>query len=215
MNFEEFTEIFNESILPEIKEISEKITFIKAKNMLLCRRKIYDAYKNLNDLYKKQIFNKTEKVLLDRHKVASCMCGAFLKVCVFNFSKSKLIKYLKENHLAVEAYVFYANELIALRAATKFLSYFMVSEKAKAGDYEAAREIIEKFPLPLKTSNCKLGFWSITLYNLSQIRVNEPKNSTRYSIGIEHYDMYAYSMYFYWLELYFNMIRDKKNNRKS
>lgn len=210
MTFEEFAKIFDESILPDIKEISEKIIFVKAKDKLLCCREIYDAYKKLNDLYKKQVFNKTEEVLLDRHKVASCMCGAFLKVCVFNFSKSELIKYLKEKGRAVEAYVFYANELIALRAATKFLSFFMVSEKVKAGDFEAARKIIEKFPLPLRTSNYKLGFWSITLYNLSQIRVDEPKNSTRYSIGIEHYDMYAYSMYFYWLELYFNMIQDKE-----
>lgn len=210
MTFEEFAKIFDESILPDINEISEKITFVKAKDKSLCCREIYDAYKNLNDLYKKQVFNKTEEVLLDRHKVASCMCGAFLKVCVFNFSKSELIKYLKENGRAVEAYVFYANELIALRAATKFLSFFMVSEKVKAGDYEAVRKIIEKFPLPLRTSNCKMGFWSITLYNLSQIRVDEPENSARYSIGIEHYDMYAYSMYFYWLELYFNMIQDKE-----
>lgn len=210
MTFEEFAKIFDESILPDINEISEKIIFVKAKDKLLCCREIYDAYKKLNDLYKKQVFNKTEEVLLDRHKVASCMCGAFLKVCVFNFSKSELIKYLKEKGRAVEAYVFYANELIALRAATKFLSFFMVSEKVKAGDFEAARKIIEKFPLPLRTSNYKLGFWSITLYNLSQIRVDEPKNSTRYSIGIEHYDMYAYSMYFYWLELYFNMIQDKE-----
>lgn len=210
MTFEEFAKIFDESILPDIKEISEKIIFVKAKDKLLCCREIYDAYKKLNDLYKKQVFNKTEEVLLDRHKVASCICGAFLKVCVFDFSKSELIKYLKENGRAVEAYVFYANELIALRAATKFLSFFMVSEKVKAGDYEAARKIIENFPLPLRTSNCKLGFWSITLYNLSQIRVDEPENSARYSIGIEHYDMYAYSMYFYWLELYFNMIQDKE-----
>lgn len=209
MTFKEFTEIFDESILPEIKEISKKITFTKPKNIFLCRREIYDEYKKLNDLYKKQIFKKTEDVLLDRHKVASCMCGAFLKVCVFDFSKSELIKYLKENRISVEPYVFYANELIALTAATKFLSYFMVSEKEKNGDYEAARKIIEKFPLFPETLNCKLGFWSITLYNLSQIRVNEPENSEQYSIGLEHYDIYAYSMYFYWLELYFNMIQNK------
>ena len=110
----------------------------------------------------------------------------------------------------MEAYVFYANELIALTAATKFLSYFMVSEKAKTGNKEAAREIIEKFPLLPNTLNCKQGFWSVTLYNLSQIRVDDPKNSARYSIGLEHYDMYAYSMYFYWLELYFNMMQDKE-----
>lgn len=208
MNFEEFTEIFDESILPEIKKISEKNPFIKTKNIVLCRREIYDAYKHLNDLYKRQIFNKTEGVLLDRHKVASCICGAFLKVSVFD--KSELIKYLKETHQAVDAYVFYVNELIALTAATRFLSYFMISEKAKNSDYDAAREIIKKFPLFPRPSNCKLGFWGITLYNLSQIKVDEPKNLVQYSIGLEHYDIYSYAMYFYWLELYFNMVQNKE-----
>ena len=208
MTFEKFAEIFNKSILPEINKIKENNSFVETKNIFLCRREIYDAYKHLNDLYKKQIFNKTEEVLLDRHKVASCICGAFLKVSVFD--TSALVKHLKETRLAVESYFFYVNELIALTAAIKFLSYFMVLEKAKAGNKEAAREIIEKFPLLPNTSNCKQGFWSITLYNLSQIRVNEPQNSAQYSIGIEHYDMYAYSMYFYWLELYFNMTRNKE-----
>lgn len=204
MNFEEFTEIFDENILPEIKKISEKNPFIKTKNIVVCRREIYDAYEHLNTLYKKQIFNKTEEVLLDRHKVASCICGAFLKVSVFD--KTELIKYLKETHQAVDAYVFYVNELIALTAAARFLSYFMVSEKAKIGDNEAACEIIKKFPLFPRPSNCKLGFLGITLYNLSQIKVYELENAMQYSIGLEHYDIYSYAMYFYWLELYFNMI---------
>lgn len=213
MTFEEFTEIFDENILPEINRIKGNNSFVETKNIFLCRREIYDAYKHLNDLYKKQIFNKTEKVLLDRHKVASCICGAFLKVSVFD--TSALIKHLKKTRLAVESYVYYVNELVALTAATKFLSYFMILEKEKKGDHEAACEIIKKFPLFPRPSNCKIGFWGITLYNLSQIKINKPKDTTQYSIGLEHYDMYAYSMYFYWLELYFNMIQNKENNRKS
>lgn len=63
MTFEEFVEIFDESILPDIKEISEKITFVKTKNIVLRRREIYDAYKHLNDLYKKQIFNLQAGIL--------------------------------------------------------------------------------------------------------------------------------------------------------
>lgn len=210
MNFKKFTEIFNEAILPQINKIKNENPFIETKNIVLCRREIYDSYKNLNDLYKKQIFNKTEQVLLDRHKVASCICGAFLKVSVFK--KDKLIEFLEKTHKPVDSYVFYVNELIALTAATKFLSYFMILEKEKESDYNAACEIINKFPVLPSVSKCKQGFWSITLYNLSQIKVDEPKDSTQYSIGLEHYDMYSYSMYFYWLELYFNMIL---NNAKK
>lgn len=66
MTFEEFTEIFDESILPDIKEISKKITFVKTKNIPLRRREIYDAYKHLNDLYKKQIFKY--KYFVSRHE---------------------------------------------------------------------------------------------------------------------------------------------------
>lgn len=83
----------------------------------------------------------------------------------------------------------------------------MVLEKTKIDDKEAAREIIEKFPLLPNTTNCKQGVWNVTLYNLSQIKVDKSESPEQYSIGLEHYDMYAYSMYFYWLELYFNMKR--------
>lgn len=89
----------------------------------------------------------------------------------------------------------------------------MVLEKEKKGDYEAAGEIINKFPLLPPVSNSKLGFWGITLYNLSQIKVYAPADSTKYSIGLEHYDIYSYAMYFYWLELYFRMIQDTGNDK--
>lgn len=54
MDFEKFTEIFNEAILPQINEIAKENPFIETKNIVLCRKEIYDSYKNLKDLYKKQ-----------------------------------------------------------------------------------------------------------------------------------------------------------------
>ncbi len=201
MTLEKFTEIFDENVLPEIHMISENNPLITTKNVDSCRKEIYKEYTKLNNLYKEQIFNKNENVLLDRHKVAACICGAFLKVSVFQ--KDALIASLRETRQAIDPFFFYVNEFIAFIAATKFLSYFMVLEKEKKKDYEAAGEIISKFPLLPPVSNSKLGFWGITLYNLSQIKVYAPTDPTKYSIGLEHYDIYSYAMYFYWLELYF------------
>lgn len=211
MKFEKFTEIFDENVLPEINMIRDNNSLITTKNIDVCRKEIYREYTRLNTLYKEQIFNKSEKVLLDRHKVAACICGAFLKVSVFK--KDALVESLKETHQAVDPFFFYVNEFIAFIAATKFLSYFMVLEKEKKEEYEAAGEIISKFPLLPPVSNSKLGFWGITLYNLSQIKVYEPADSTKYSIGLEHYDIYSYAMYFYWLELYYKIIQDTGNRK--
>lgn len=206
MKFEEFTEIFDDNVLPEIHMIRDNNPLIKTKDIDMCRREIYREYIRLNTLYKEQIFNKKENVLLDRHKVAACICGAFLKVSVFQ--KDALIASLKKTCQAVDPFFYYVNEFIAFIAATKFLSYFMVSEKEKMKDYEAAGKIISKFPLLPPVSNSKLGFWAITLYNLNQIKVYAPTDPKKYSIGLEHYDIYSYAMYFYWLELYFKMVQD-------
>ena len=210
MTLEKFTELFDENVLPEIHMMSKNNPLIKIKDIDLCRREIYKEYTRLNTLYKEQIFNKSEKVLLDRHKVAACICGAFLKVSVFQ--KDALIATLKKTRQAVDPYFFYVNEFIAFIAATKFLSYFMVSEMEKKQDYEAAREIICKFPLLPPVSNSKLGFWGIILYNLSQIKVYEPTDPKKYSIGLDHYDIYSYAMYFYWLELYFKGFQYASND---
>ena len=211
MTFDKFTEIFDENILPEIHMMRDNNPLITIKTIDICRREIYREYIRLNTLYKEQIFNKDENVLLDRHKVAACICGAFLTVSVFK--KDALIASLKETRQAMEPFFYYVNEFIAFIAATKFLSYFMVSEKEKKKDYKAAGEIINKFPLLPPVSNSKLGFWGITLYNLSQIKVYEPKDSKKYSIGLDHYDIYSYAMYFYWLELYFKMMQDTGNDK--
>lgn len=211
VELEKFTEIFDENVLPEIHMIRDNNPLITIKNIDLCREEIYREYIKLNTLYKEQIFNKSEKVLLDRHKVAACICGAFLKVSVFK--KDALVASLRETRQMVDPFFFYVNEFIAFIAATKFLSYFMVLEKEKKEDYEAAGEIINKFPLLPPVSNSKLGFWGITLYNLSQIKVYAPTDSAKYSIGLEHYDIYSYAMYFYWMELYYKMVQNIGKNK--
>lgn len=78
----------------------------------------------MRKFYKDQIFDKTDDALLDRHKVASCICVAFLQVSVFN--KERMVNRIIDTGEKVHSYFFYANELVALYAANRFLSFFML-----------------------------------------------------------------------------------------
>lgn len=189
-----FDRIFDKDILPFIQEIDNNNSMIGIKDLAKCKVEIYREYTRLNDKYKQQIFEKdADVVLLDRHKIAACVCGAFLRVSVFN--KSELVKYIQTTGQRIEVYFFYVNEMVALYAATKFLSFFMVKERQK--QLEVVRAIVSEFPkVPPITKN-KRGFWNSVLFNLAEIKDEK-------QIGIEHYDMYSYAMFFFWLENYFN-----------
>lgn len=189
-----FNEIFDNDILPFIQEIKDNNSMIVLKDLQECKVELYREYARLNNNYKGQIFEKdADVVLLDRHKIASCVCGAFLSVSVFN--KSELVNYIKTTGQKVDVYFFYVNEMAALYAATKFLSFFMVKERLN--QIEAVRAIVSDFPkVPPITQN-KRGFWNSVLFNLAEIKDKK-------QIGIEHYDMYSYAMFFFWLENYFN-----------
>lgn len=214
MDFNLFTEIFDDNILPEIQEIGANNPLITTKNIDLIRKEIFAEYKKLNGLYKEQIFEKDlDNVLLDRHKIASCICGAFLKVSVFY--KDDLIAHLEESHEAVAAYFYYVNEFIALIAASKFLSYFMVLEREEKKELESAGEVISKFPLMPPVSKSRRGFWNSTVFNMAQIKINKPQDPDFYDIGLDHYDMYSYAMYFFWLEYYYNEVHKAQKSSNS
>lgn len=189
-----FDEIFDNDILPFIQEIKDNNSMIVLKDLAKCKVEIYNEYIRLKDKYKGQIFEKdADVVLLDRHKIAACVCGAFLSVCVFN--KTNLVKYIQTTGQRVDVYFFYVNEMAALYAATKFLSFFMVKERLN--QIKVVRAIVSDFPkVPPITKN-KRGFWNSVLFNLAEIKDDD-------QIGIEHYDMYSYAMFFFWLENYFN-----------
>lgn len=190
-----FDYIFDLVIYPKVEEMVANNSLIKLNDKQVCKRNLYNEYCRLNDRYKEQIFGKNEKALLDRHKIAACVCGAFLKVPVLN--KTKLVDQIVEQKSGVEVYFYYVNEIIALFAASKFLSFFMVNDRLKAGDQAAAEAVFKDFPLMPPINKNKKGFWSSVLFNLSEIKDES-------QIGIEHYDMYSYAMFFYWLENYYN-----------
>lgn len=195
MTQEKFEMIFDNEIMPFIQEIQDNNPRIKMKNMVLCKRDIFREYCKLNETFKEVVFSKDSLNLLDRHKVASCICGAFLRVSVFN--KQELINEIKESREKIEALFFYVNELVAFHAGCKFLSFFMVNEIDKMyHDKEKSRHIIENFPVFPPVRKATRGCYSNILFYLSRIKDDE-------EIGLEHYDKYSYSMYFYMLEEYY------------
>lgn len=72
-----FYKIYDDSILPFIQTIAQNNPLLDIKDMNQCKQKIFDRYCKLRKYYKDQIFDKTDDALLDRHKVASCICAAF------------------------------------------------------------------------------------------------------------------------------------------
>lgn len=192
MTKEVFNTIIDQEIMPFICQIQENNSRIKIKDIEQCKNEIFNEYNKLRIHFKNKIFGKkVDDNLLDRHKIASCICCAFLKVSVFN--KSELIDYIKETKQPIEMYFYYVNEMVAFYAGCKFLSFFMTSESMN--EQEKARQIIEKFPLlpPVKTST--MTCYDNIIFNLSQIKTD--------MIGLEHFDLYNYSMFFFMLESYF------------
>lgn len=190
----EFNNIFDDTIMPFINEICENNSLITINDLDKCKEEIYKAYTELNKRYKGQIFEKdADKVLLDRHKVASCICGAFLRFPIFN--KTNLMVYLQKERSAVEVYFYYVNELVALYAAIRYLSFFMIYENQQQD--RVVQKILSSFPEAPPITKNKRGFWNSVLFNLSQIKDEG-------QIGINHYDIYSYAMFFFWLERYFN-----------
>lgn len=194
MNQELFNKIFSNDILPFITEIEQNNSMIALNDLAECRVKLYRKYSELYRNYKEKIFAADkDEALLDRHKIASCICGAFLWVPVFN--KTRLMRYLQEEKTKVEVYFYYVNELVAFFAASKFLAFFMIDDNKE--ELEAVRAIVKEFPKAPSITKNKRGFWNSVLFNMAQTKDES-------QIGLAHYDVYSYAMFFFWLEHYFN-----------
>ena len=195
MTKEVFDNIFDWGIQNFIMEIQANNPRIKTNDLQDCKMKAYESYNSLLHQYKNNIFSKTEKCLLDRHRVASCICGAFLNTPVFN--KTDLVKQIKESKTGVEAVFYYVNEWVAFHAGCRYLSCFMANDNKDKCD--VFLNIMKNFPSLPQTTLVKKGFLNCILFNLSQVKDEN-------QIGIAHYDMYAYAMLFFYLER--NFYRD-------
>ena len=192
MTREQFDAIFQTELYPFIQEIKQNNPLIEINNMGIIKAQLYQEYSKLRQQYRSQIFNNDKEDLLDRHRVASCVCGAFLRVPIFD--KTKLIKKLKDERMKIESVFYYVNELVAFFAGIRYLTMFMVNDKADS--LQDVKDILAEFPIMPQVTKSKTGFWNIVLFNLSQI-----KDETQ--IGLNKYDLYSYAMFYYWLEQYY------------
>lgn len=196
MDKERFHQIFNDEIVPFIRQIEDNNSLIKTNDLNRCAEEIFNQYNDIKQQYKKVIFGKDSERLLDRHKVASSICGAFLRVPVFD--KTGLIKSLIRTRKPVEAYFYYVNELVAFYAGYKYLSFYMMYGR----DNNEKKMIIEEFPIiPPTIKNNTHGGLSSILFNLSQI-------NDEGQIGVDKYDRYSYAMFFFMLENYFYLVKN-------
>lgn len=199
MTREEFDNIYDEIVYPFIQEVVENNSLIDLKNQDMCKQQIYSEYERLNRQYKTNVFNRVDGELLDRHKVAACVCGAFLKVCVID--KTRLVKQIQADGRKVESWFFYVNELVAYIAAIRVLALFMIH------DYKADENkqicIMNEFPRMPDATHSKVGVLNSILFDLAQI-----KDETQ--IGIDHYDMYAYALIFFMQEIQFRTYLEER-----
>lgn len=137
---------------------------------------------------------------LDRHKLASCMCGAIIEL--------QPIRLLSNRQLCPKR----ANELLALYAGLGIIKDFMIYDVlCKIPSYSKERQSIKnylkdnfKLILPsLDDKICDTQEYAENLYNALLWTHNECvfKSSECY-----HYDIWAYSTIFYHIESY-NKIR--------
>ena len=186
---EVFDKIFDWGIQNFITELQNNNPLIKAYDIQECKGKAYESYNDLICQYKDNIFSKSDNCLLDRHRVASCVCGAFLRTNVFN--KTDLLQQIIESKKSVEAGFYYVNEWVAFHAGCRYLSYFMAYDHRD--NRNVFLSIIENFPSLPQTTLVKKGFLNCILFNLSQVKDED-------QIGLAHYDLYAYAMLFFNLE---------------
>lgn len=190
-----FVEIFDKEIRLFIEEIQENNPMIQTKNLSICKDEIYEEYHALRNDFKERIFGKRgADCVLDRHKIAACMCAAFLKVSIFN--KQAMVDRILKTREKVEAYFYYVNEMTAFQAGCIFLSIFMSWECRD--NNEKAERMIRDFPKLPPAKKSTMGCYDSIVFNLSQIKAKR--------IGIEHFDIYSYAMFFFMLENYYDML---------
>lgn len=192
MNKQQFDKIFDASIADQIKELSDNNSLITVNDLERCKGKILKDYDNLRAQMKSTVFKKVCLQVMDRHRIAACMCGAMLKNEVFDISK--MVEEMKKTGISFEAGFQYANEVISLYSGCKILSFFMMNDFKD--NMELREKIRDDFPVFPDTRHVKTEFMNVLCFNLYQIK------DTR-QIGIEHYDPYAYAVIYFLLEEHF------------
>lgn len=202
MNYKEFDQYFLNYIEPTLKLVMDnnpKINCIYKNTSDVCKV-LYKNYTTLNRSYKHAMYRfdkdknansneyKTEAdCRLDRHKVASCLCGAVLLSDFFR------LDYLDKGKYPV--YFYYPNEIFAFGVAVECLKTFILSDDYIVENEDNGKFVREKFPLFPLNEHDKTSFLVCFLFNLSEVGAN-----------YEVFDKGSYAMIFFFLEKYFKEI---------
>lgn len=148
----------------------------------------FEKYKN------KALLNMSGE-RLDRHKLASCICGAVIEVRpLIGFKGATILKN--------------ANEILALQVGLSVIKYYMVYEFMQKADVPADEEkeiheyLISRFEMqfpPPEENICDIQEYRDNLVNALYWSHDTCDMTHRECF---HYDIWAYSKIFYHLELY-------------
>lgn len=180
--------LFNDIIGPCLSQILNKYP-----NYCLRSRNVPYEIERKYEEYKKNASKCMENPKLDRHKLASCICGAIIE--------AQPIAYLSEDKIPQRV-----NEILALGVALGVIKYFMMYDivfelSASEEKQKVKKYLVDNFEIilpDLDDNICDTQEYAQNLFN-ALLWTHHKCNK----IGREcfHYDIWAYSKIFYHIEL--------------
>lgn len=156
------------------KQLMGDVKVLEVRN---CKKKIFYFYQKKRDYIRSNYMTKEYNVALDRHKVASCMLYAILKVKPFSVNRN----------VKLDEKLLLANEYLAFYVALNIIENYRMSVDGKQED--ECQILLPETYQEMKGSTDYLSNMCRNLYFLSVYDVDK-------------YDVLAYSNILFLLEKY-------------
>ena len=178
----DYGDITNIILVPTIKEIKHNLRVTLTYDLEKILANIKEQYSVYKTMYKKDL-EDTMDGKLDRHKLASCLCGAVIKTQPFGnaIGDAELVACR------------YPNELLAFWCGLNLLKVFLIEDYSL--DVIQRNYIVSQYPKLPDTTKDKRGYLACAVYSLADLRTKEPNygydflgNSDRF-FHIERYNI--------------------------
>lgn len=156
----DFEKIWDEVVCPLIKETSNRLN-LKQKNLSISRYfigKIYDKEKNI--FMNSYMVSSTNNI--DRHKIASCLMKAILKIKPIKIPLNEKLQILFRKNKCGKN-IFLANEFLSLSVATTIIQSYIKADKSESKKFK--HPIIFPEPFPKHDDNYILDICLDLYYN--------------------------------------------------